>query len=156
MWSTSPRRVKVRHLTSVHNVHDSRILRRERKSLAQAEHDVALVVGRPPREDVDGVRIVGIGAATNRFHRAFRVTWNILPRGEARASGCLPVPRPELLWVGLLLKLQDRLRRCSETDQEHVLGAPWVRRPLALVDKLAGHVGASVFDAIVAVTPAIA
>lgn len=107
MWSTSPRRVKVRHLTSVHNVHDSRILRRERKSLAQAEHDVALVVGRPPREDVDGVRIVGVGAATNRFHRAFRVTWNIIPRGEARASGCLPVPRPELLWVGLLLKLQD-------------------------------------------------
>jgi len=160
--STSPRRVKVWHLTSVHDVDDSRILRRECKSLAQAGYDVALVVGRPPRDDVDGVRIVGVGAAKNRLDRASRVAWNIYRAARHARADIYQFHDPELLWVGLLLKLRGHkvVYDVHEDVPKQIMNKFWVprwaRRPLALVATLAEHVGASVFDAIVAATPAIA
>lgn len=162
MQSTSAGRLKVRHLTSVHDVDDSRILHRQCKSLAYAGYDVALVVGRPPHEDVDGVRIIGVGVAKNRFDRAFRVAWKIYRAARHERADIYQFHDPELLWVGLLLKLRGHkvIYDIHEDVPKQLMNKSWLPRParplLALATKLAEHVGAAVLDAIVAASPAIA
>jgi glycosyltransferase involved in cell wall biosynthesis len=160
--STSAREVKVRHLTSVHPLDDSRILRRECKSLAQAGYNVALVVGRPPHEDVDGVPIVGVGVAKNRLDRAFRVAWNIYRAAKRERADLYQFHDPELLWVALLLKLWGHkvVYDVHEDVPKQIMNKFWlprlVRPLLAVLAKLAERVAAVVLDAIVAATPAIA
>jgi glycosyltransferase involved in cell wall biosynthesis len=162
MRNTSARPVKVRHLTSVHPVDDSRIFRKECKSLAQAGYDVALVVGRPPHPDADAVQIVGVGVAKNRLDRAFRVAWKIYRAARRERADVYHFHDPELLWVGLLLKLHGHkvIYDVHEDVPKQIMNKFWlprlVRPLLVLLAKLAEHVGAATFDAIVAATPAIA
>jgi glycosyltransferase involved in cell wall biosynthesis len=154
--------LRIRHLTSVHDVDDSRILRRECRSLARAGDDVALIVGRPPHNCLEGVRIVGVGAPRNRLDRASRVAWKIYRAAWRERADIYQFHDPELLWVGLLLKLRGGkvVYDVHEDVPKQIMNKFWLprlARPLlAVVAKLAEHVGAAVLDAIVAATPAIA
>jgi glycosyltransferase involved in cell wall biosynthesis len=154
--------VKVRHLTAVHDVDDSRILRRECKSLAEAGYDVALVVGRAPRDDLAGVRVIGVGAAKNRLDRALRVAWNVYRAARRERADVYQFHDPELLWVGLALKLHGStvVYDVHEDVPKQIMNKfwlpRWVRRPLAVAVGLAEHLASSVFDAIVVANPATA
>jgi glycosyltransferase involved in cell wall biosynthesis len=161
MRSTSARRVKVRHLTSVHDVDDSRIMRRKRKTLAQTGYDVALVVGRPPHQDVDGLPFLGVGVAKNRLKRAFRVAWHIYRAARRERADVYQFHDPEHLWVGPRLKLRDYkviydVHKDLPKQITDKFWPPWLAPPLfTVVAKLVEHVGAAILDAIVAATPAI-
>jgi glycosyltransferase involved in cell wall biosynthesis len=154
--------VKIRHLTAVHDVDDSRILRRECKSLAEAGYDVALVVGRAPRDDLAGVRVIGVGAAKNRLDRALRVTWNVYRAARRERADVYQFHDPELLWVGLALKLHGStvVYDVHEDVPKQIMNKfwlpRWVRRPLAVAVRLAEHLASSVLDAIVVANPATA
>ena len=142
---TPTKQVKVRHLTAVHDVDDSRILRRECKSLAQAGYDVALVVGRAPRDDLAGVRIIGVGAAKNRLDRALRVAWNVYRAARRERADVYQFHDPELLWVGLALKLHGStvVYDVHEDVPKQIMNKfwlpRWVRRPLAVAVGLAEY-----------------
>lgn len=155
-------RPRIRHLTSVHRVDDTRILRRMCASLQQAGHDVALVAGQPPTEPLHGVRIVGVGGPRNRFDRATRVAWRVLRAARRERADICHLHDPELLWVGVLLKLAGHrvIYDVHEDVPLHIMNKTWiprpVRLPVSLAAKVAERVCARVFDAVVAATPAIA
>jgi glycosyltransferase involved in cell wall biosynthesis len=149
-------RPRIRHLTSVHRVEDTRILRRECRGLVRSGQDVALIVGHPPTEPVDGVRIIGVGGPRNRLDRMTRVAWRVLRAARRERADVCHLHDPELIWVGLLLKLMGhRVVYDAHEDVQlqimHKFWIPtWARRLLSL-----GAAGA-VFDGIVTATPSIA
>lgn len=155
-------RPRIRHLTSVHRVEDTRILRRECLSLQRSGHDVALIVGHPPTAPVEGVRIVGVGGPRNRLDRATRVAWRVLLAARRERADICHLHDPELIWVGLLLKLMGH-RVVYDAHEDvplqimHKFWIPtWARRLLATAAAGAVKLAGAVFDGIVTATPSIA
>ena len=70
--------VKVCILTTVHKPFDTRIFHKEAKTLAQFGYHVTLIVPHNKNEIVDGVKIIALLKARNRFVRIFVRTWQIL------------------------------------------------------------------------------
>jgi len=155
-------RPRIRHLTSVHRVEDTRILRRECRGLVRAGHDVALIVGHPPTDPVDGVRIIGVGGPRNRLDRMTRVAWLVLRAARRERAEVCHLHDPELIWVGLLLKLMGhRVVYDAHEDVQlqimHKFWIPmWARRLLSLAAATAVRMAGATFDGIVAATPTIA
>jgi glycosyltransferase involved in cell wall biosynthesis len=155
-------RPRFRHLTSAHEVDDSRILRRECASLVHAGHDVAIIAGQPPSEPVEHVPVIGVGACRNRVDRMTRIAWRVLRAARRERADVCHLHDPELLWVGLLLKLGGCriVYDVHEDLPKQVMSKTWIpqwaRRPLSVVVSIAERICAEVFDAIVAATPSIA
>jgi glycosyltransferase involved in cell wall biosynthesis len=153
---------KVCHLTSVHRVEDTRILRRQCRSLAEAGYDVTLIVREPAIEPVGGVRVVAVGEARNRLDRMTRVAARVLRAAGRKRPDICHLHDPELLWVGLLLKAsghrvvydvhEDVPRQIMHKFWLH----PWARPLLSWVLTVVEAVCGRLFDAIVAATPTIA
>jgi len=96
---------KIRHLTSVHSIRDPRIFRKECKSLARLGHDVALIACHERAEVVDGIRIVPIDPPRSRLDRMVRVGWQLYRAAARERADVYHFHDPELVWVGVLLKL---------------------------------------------------
>ncbi len=162
MADSAVARPRFRHLTSVHEIDDSRILHRECASLARAGHDVALIAGRPPGGPVEGVPVVGVGAGRNRVDRMTRVAWRVFRAARRERADVCHLHDPELLWIGLLLKLggcrvvYDVHEDLPKQIMSKFWIPPWARRALSVVAAVAEWVCARVFDAVVAATPSIA
>jgi glycosyltransferase involved in cell wall biosynthesis len=150
------------HLTSVHRVEDTRILRRECESLARAGYQVTLVARRPAVEPTGQVAVVAVGDARNRIDRMTRVAVRVLRAARRQGPVVCHLHDPELLWVGLLLKLAGHrvVYDVHEDVPEQIMHKFWIRprarRLLAGIAALVETVCARVFDAIVAATPTIA
>ena len=155
-------RPRFRHLTSAHEVDDSRILRRECASLVRAGHDVAIIAGQPPSEPVEQVPVVGVGVCRNRVDRMTRIAWHVLRAAWRERADVCHLHDPELLWVGLLLKLAGCrvVYDVHEDLPKQIMSKSWIpqraRRPLSVVVSIAERICAEFFDAIVAATPSIA
>jgi glycosyltransferase involved in cell wall biosynthesis len=155
-------RLRFRHLTSAHEVDDSRILRRECASLVRAGHDVAIIAGQPPSDPVERVPVIGVGACRNRVDRMTRTAWRVLRAARRERADVCHLHDPELLWVGLLLKLggcrvvYDVHEDLPKQLMSKVWIPRWARRPLSLAVSIAERTCAGLFDAVVAATPSIA
>lgn len=155
-------RPRYRHLTSVHEIDDSRILHRECASLVRAGYDVALIAGRPPADPVQGVRVIGVGASRNRIDRMTRIAWRLFRAARRERADVCQLQDPELLWIGVLLKLAGCrvVYDVHEDLPKQILSKFWIpvraRRPLAAIARIAERACAAVFDAVVAATPSIA
>jgi glycosyltransferase involved in cell wall biosynthesis len=153
---------KVCHLTSVHRVEDTRILRRECQSLARAGYDVTLIAREPAVEPVAGVQVVGVGDARNRFDRMTRVAARVLRAARRHRADIYHLHDSELLWVGLLLKLGGYrvVYDVHEDVPRQIMHKFWIhpraRALLSWVVTVAEAVCGRLFDALVAATPTIA
>ena len=154
--------VKVRHLTSVHQIGDNRIFYREAKGLADAGYDVALVVGQAPHEPVAGVPVIGVGLPRNRVDRATRTVWKVFRAARAERAQIYHLHDPELLWAGLLLKLlgQRVVYDVHEDAPKQIMNKFWIpwwaKRVLSVGTALAERAVAAMIDGIVTATPSIA
>ena len=153
---------RVRHLTSVHAVSDTRILHKECKGLAQAGYDIALIACHDRDETVAGVRILALDRPRNRFDRATRVGWNLFRRARRERARIYHLHDPELLWVGFLLKLGGA-RVVYDVHEEYpkqIMNKFWIpswaKWFLANGAKLAERISGRVLDAMVVATPTIA
>ncbi|GAA1255300.1 glycosyltransferase family 4 protein [Pseudonocardia aurantiaca] len=146
----------------MHEVDDSRILHRECASLARAGHDVAVIAGRPPSAPVDGVRVVGVGRCRNRLDRMTRIAWRLLRAARREQADVCHLHDPELLWIGVLLKLGGCrvVYDVHEDVPKQIMSKFWIprwaRRALSLAAWVAEGICARIFDAVVAATPSIA
>ncbi|HEX7300625.1 MAG TPA: glycosyltransferase family 4 protein [Solirubrobacteraceae bacterium] len=153
---------RIRHLTSVHSIGDPRIFHKECKSLARLGHDVALVACHERAEVVDGVRIVPVRPARGRLDRMLRVGWRVYRAARRERGDVYHFHDPELLWVGVLLKLGGAtvIYDVHEDVPKQIMGKHWIpawARPLiARAVAVAEQVAARVVDGIVAATPSIA
>jgi glycosyltransferase involved in cell wall biosynthesis len=153
---------RIRHLTSVHSIRDPRIFHKECKSLASAGHDVGLVAVHERAEIIDGVKIVPVARAEGRLDRMLRVGWRVYRAARRERADVYHFHDPELLWVGVLLKLGGAtvIYDVHEDVPKQIMGKHWIpgwARPLiSRAVAIVEQVGARIVDGIVAATPSIA
>jgi glycosyltransferase involved in cell wall biosynthesis len=107
--------MKVCHVTSGHSPFDGRIFHKECRSLARAGYEVTLIAPADFAEkEVDGIRILGVPPAANRWQR-FRVVRNIIKRVKALRPAMVHFHEPEFL----LCVFQFRPARVIYDRHEH-------------------------------------
>jgi glycosyltransferase involved in cell wall biosynthesis len=127
------RRRQIVHVTTVHDPYDTRILRRECVMLArQPALDVRLLNAKGVRDEVDGVRIEPFDAARWRWRRMTISAWKALRAARAMDADLYHLHDPELLPVGLALKLSGHrvVFDCHENFAEKAKARSWIPRPL--------------------------
>jgi glycosyltransferase involved in cell wall biosynthesis len=154
---------KIRHVTTVHSIRDPRIFHKQCRSLAALGYDVALIACHDRAEVIDGVPIVPLERPRgSRLDRMVRGGWRALRAALSEHADIYHLHDPELLWVGVILKLRGAriIYDVHEDVPKQILSKHWLppwARPLvskavALVEQLA----ARIVDGIVAATPTIA
>ncbi len=154
--------VRLCHLTTVHPPDDVRIYQKEARSLAQAGYDVTLVAPALKEVRLEGVRWLALRPPKGRFDRFLRLGVDAYRNVLASRAKVVHIHDPELIFVGLALKLSGRkvIWDVHEDLPLQVLSKPWIpeylRRLASWLTKGSQQVAALVFDAVVAATPAIA
>ena len=150
------------HLTTAHPPDDVRIYQKEARSLAEAGYDVTLVAPALKEARLEGVRWLRLRRPRGRLDRFLRLTPLAYRAALDSGAEVVHLHDPELLFVGLALKLRGRkvVWDAHEDLPRQILSKPWLhpllRRPVAwTVDALERAVTRA-FDAVVAATPAIA
>lgn len=105
MTSQSQSRQRVVQMTTVHRPFDRRIFDKECVSLAQAGYDVTLIAKGDDTRDVRGVHVIGVGFSKGRLHRASLFAFRALRVALSLKGDVYHFHDPELIWVGLALKL---------------------------------------------------
>jgi len=150
---------KVVHLTSVHPSWDVRILEKECRTLAREGFRVTLVAPGHGEALVHGVRVRSVPAASRRLERALLTIPRVYRAALAEDADLYHFHDPELIPVGLLLKLQGKrvIYDVHEDVPRDILSKSWLPRRLrpsiawavATVEALA----ARMLDALVLVIP---
>lgn len=159
---TSARQVGVTHVTTNHQPFDSRIFLKECRSLAADGYRVSLVVPHDEALEQDGVRIVPIARPENRRQRFLRSGWHALRAALSTRAQVYHLHDPDLLLVGWVLKFLGKrvIYDAHEDRPKQVLSKTWIpaaARPfVAGVTRLVESSSASLFDHVIAATPAIA
>lgn len=155
-------RRKIAHLTSVHEPTDTRIFHKECKTLAASKYEVVLIAPHARDEWVDGVRIRAVPEPKGRLERMLRTTWRVYRAATAENASVYHFHDPELIGVGLLLKLRGKkvIYDVHEDLPRQILSKEWIpkwlRIGIAAVSEAAEGVAAKIFDRIVTVTETIA
>lgn len=155
--------MKICHISTVHSLNDNRVFHKECKGLAQAGHEVILVINHDRDEVIDGVRIVGLSKPRNRFERIFCTSFKALYYALKQKAEVYHFHDPELIPIGLILKL---LRNTVIYDvHENVpqqilnkdwLGHVWARKVAAFGAAVSEKIGKIFFDVIVVARPDLA
>ena len=148
-------RPEVVHLTSVHPPDDARIAARECRTLLDAGFSTALVAADIGRSPYPGLPTLLIQRPSGRLMRMLLGPWRVLMVGASLKAVVYHLHDPELIPVGLLLKLLGKrvVYDVHENLPKQVLGKRWLPRwlrPLAArMATLIERVADSFFDAIV-------
>lgn len=155
-------RVRVVHLTSVHDALDVRVFHKECRSLAAAGYDVVLVAPHSGDETCDAVRIRAVEKPLSRLQRMTLTSWRVFRAGVDARGQVYHLHDLELLPFGLLLKALGKrvLYDAHENAPKDILSKHylprWVRAALSgAVDAFERAVCACL-DGVITVTPEIA
>jgi len=142
-------------LTSVHQPFDTRIFQKEARSLAQAGHEVVLVVPHIAAEVRDGVRIHPLRPISGRLGRMLVMPWRVFRAALSLNGDVYHFHDPELIPIGLLLKLWGRrvIYDVHEDVPRALLGKAylprWSRRGLAFLVGGFERMAARAFDRVI-------
>jgi len=155
-------KLKVCHLTSVHNRSDKRI-GKMCHSLATAGYDVTLLCADNERDEIsDNFKIVSVEFhPENRIDRIFNSRKVMLKAALEIDADIYHFHDPELIPVGLQLK-KNRKSIIYDSHEEyslnilHKLWIPWlIRLPIAKLFQYYENYAVKKFDAVISVTPQI-
>lgn len=155
-----PRRI--RHLSSVHDITDTRVTYKECGGLGEAGYDVALINTHDGDTTVAGVPVIGLGAPRNRIHRILVKTWAIFFRALKEKADIYHFHDPELMGVGLALRLCGKkvVYDVHEDVPLQIMNKTWIpdwaKRPLAGIVRVLEGISGRLLSGIVAATPSIA
>jgi glycosyltransferase involved in cell wall biosynthesis len=153
---------KVAHLTSVHEVNDTRIAQKECASLAAEGYDVVIVAPGEPRELPDGVRHHAVPAPRNRFERLTATMWHVFRAARSERCDVYHFHDPELIAVGVALRLLGArvIFDVHEDVPADVKTKPWIPRAfrpaISFIASICLRCVQGLFTAIVPATPSIA
>jgi glycosyltransferase involved in cell wall biosynthesis len=107
---------------------ESRIFHREAKALAEFGYQVVLITQHHREEVVDGIRIVPLPKPKNRLDRMTRLTMKAMLLALREAADVYHLHSPELIPLGLLLKLLNRrvIYDAHEAFSEKILSKDWI------------------------------
>jgi len=155
--------VKVCILTTVHQPFDTRIFHKEAKTLVRFGNKVTLIVPHNKDEIVDGVKILALPKARNRFIRIFIHTWQILFLALDQRANIYHFHDPELIFIGVLLKFLGKkvIYDVHEDVPKQIMNKSWlgnnqIRKLASFIMNIAEQIGAKSFNKILVVTPEIA
>ena len=97
--------IKVCHISSVHNLHDSRILYKQCSSLVKAGYEVSLVIQNDKPDIINGVNIIPLKYSKSRVYRILISTWIAFFKALKTKSKIYQFHDPELLPFAILFKL---------------------------------------------------
>lgn len=154
---------RITHITTVHQRSDTRIFQRECRTLAKSGFQVALIAQHDRNEMVDGVCILGLPRPKNRLNRIFGLTRRAFQLAFKEDSEIYHFHDPELLIVGLLLKLFTKGRVIYDVHEDipqQILSKHWIpayfRSPIAMIFNIVEKLAARFLDGIVVATESIA
>ncbi len=106
----NPRKLKVCILTSVHSLFDVRIFYKQARSLVNAGYEVSIIVqsDRQRGSLLSGVTIIPLTKPPNWFYRITRTIWEVWRNAVKEKADIYHFHDPELILVGLLLRLRGR------------------------------------------------
>jgi glycosyltransferase involved in cell wall biosynthesis len=157
--------ITVCHLSSVHPYFDTRILYKECKSLAEEGYRVRLVARKKDGQatSIDGTDVVPFREYKNRFLRVLFSPFKMLSTARKQKARIYHFHDPELLPVGVLLKLLRKkvIYDVHEDYSKQLLYKPWmksrwIKKLLALGFRCVEVVSVLFFDRVIAATPDIA
>jgi glycosyltransferase involved in cell wall biosynthesis len=141
---------KIVHLSTAHRPSDTRIFRKECRTLVGAGYEVVLIVPhgtrrRAAEEIVEGVRIRGVPPPAGRIERICRTTWQVYRAAVDEDAALYHVHDPELLGVARLLRRRGKrvVFDMHENLPEDLLTKRWIpprlRRTASHLARLAGR-----------------
>lgn len=149
-------KIKVCHLTTAHEPFDERIFHKECKSLFSAGYDVTLIAPYDKNDVVDGIRIVALGVAKNRFHRFVIMNFLLLYKSILQKADIYHFHDPELLIAGVLIKIltfKKVIYDAHEDYEKQLLSKGWIRpalrKPLAYVIRSIEKISCKIYDFII-------
>ena len=152
---------KIVHLTSVHPPFDIRIFYKECVSLAEAGYEVVVIAQHDGDAFAKGVAVRAIPKAGSQVKRMTRTVFQVLRQAIAEDASLYHFHDPELIPVGIALKLMGRrvVYDVHENVPEDILTKDYIpsclRQWVAGMAGLVEHLGAKWLDGVVAVTPNI-
>ncbi len=150
-------------LTTVHQPWDVRIFHKQARTLAQAGYEVVLLAPAAEPATRDGVRLLPLGRTRGRLRRMLGLTWRAFWKARALRADVYHFHDPELIPVGLALKMTTRARVIYDVHEDYPrqlyskdwmprLARKWMAGALDYLERWA----ARTLDALVVVTPSIA
>ena len=128
----SAERPRVVHF-AVHPPEDSRVFRRECRTLADAGYDVTLItrysrLHRSPDGIYDGVRIKQVEPENTRLKEVTRTVWRLAKEVHSHDADIYHFHDPELLFVGLSLRWKGKtvIYDSHENAAEQISHARWI------------------------------
>ena len=153
---------KVVHFTTVHQAFDTRIYHKECKTLARSGYDVILIAQNEVDEVLDGVKVRALPRPKNRLDRILGLTWQTFRMAYAERAAVYHFHDPELLSVGVLLKLFTKGRVIYDVHEDvpqQILSKHWIpaplRRPIAAIFNVVEKLMVRMLDAVVVATEGI-
>ena len=119
--------------TTVHRPFDTRIFHKECQTLSRAGYRVSLIASHPDRETIDGVEIIPVPHFDHRLARMTRGIWAVYLLARRLGADLYHFHDPELLPIGILLKLTTRARVIYDVHENHpkkIWAREWLPRPL--------------------------
>ena len=110
---------KICHLTSVHVPFDTRIFHKEARSLAEAGYSVDLVAKHGVGETLHGVCLIPLPMPRSELERIFRIAPATFLRAYRQKADLYHFHDPELLPVGILLKLLTRGKVIYDVHEDY-------------------------------------
>lgn len=153
---------KICIITTVHQVLDVRIFYKQAKSLLEAGYDVTLIAQNETNKTIDGIKVIGLRKPKNRFQRVFGLSYAAFGKARAHDYDIYHIHDPELLFVGILLKLVTGKKIIYDVHEDYPRSIqskywiPWYLRSLISVAMAFAEQLSSYFmDAIIPVTDTI-
>jgi glycosyltransferase involved in cell wall biosynthesis len=154
--------VKVCHLTSVHSYQDPRIFIKECRTLSCAHYITSLIAPDAPDSIIDGVCLISVKKHNNnRLLRMTYTVWQIYRKALAIDADIYHFHDPELLIIGLLLKLKKKkvVYDVHEDVPKQILSKNYIpvfiRSSLSAFIQTFENIAVQFFDGIITATPFI-
>jgi len=101
------RKIKICHLSSVHQATDTRIFYKECRSLAKV-YKVTLIALAEKSQEVDGIKIIALKKYHSRFLRFLITDFVLLIKAIGEGADVYHFHDPELIVAGIVLKLAGK------------------------------------------------
>ena len=156
------RRLKIAHMSSVHDPGDTRITHRECATLAENGYDVVLIARDVQRPMPPGVRHHAIPSPRNRLQRCTKTAYAVYRAAREEDAAIYHFHDPELIPIGIALRVRGKpvIFDVHEDIPSDVMSKPWIWPPLrsmiAIASGLILRAVQRAFSSVVAATPAIA
>jgi glycosyltransferase involved in cell wall biosynthesis len=154
--------IRVVHITTAHAASDVRIYHKECRTLAGAGYEVVLIVPHEGAVPDGDVRVLPVPMPKDRRERMTATIWRCWRTATRTRGAVYHLHDPELLVVGLALKLAGRtvVYDAHEDLGRQILTKHWLpsvlRKPIALGATGVLWFAGWMLDAVVAATPLIA